>query len=391
MMRNIGNKRSIIIFFMIMFCMAVIENIKGVIVPQVKDYYQVTSVDISYMLTWSSLAYILFTFYTGNIANRIGQKTTEFLSVSFIVLACITMVLAPNFIVFILGMIFLNAGLALNGVIINSVVPVLAVGAQSVIVNTLHFMYGFGASAGQTVTSIFLGRGQQFQSVYLFLGIVFMLLMVLSLRIHYPETPIRENQELNHLPNKYRDYRFYLMTLAMGLYIFAEIGLGNWLVDYFYSTQGMTEDQAGTYIALFFLFLAIGRLLGGFIIDRIGKFKSIIAGALIGAALIILGLCLKGQAYYLISLAGLFYSIVFPTAVLLISRLFKHDIAFITGKILTFNSIGSMIYNQLVGYVIDGLGFEVAIFMMPLAAILSAGIFYILYRQSQLDRTEEIQ
>lgn len=377
--------RSIAVFFIIMFSMSLIENFKGVIVPQVKQGFEVSSLHISYMLTWSSIAFVTASYFTGNLAKKFSQKTTEFIAILSILFASFLIILARSFITFVLGMMVLNVGLGMNGVILNSVVPVLAQEAKSTIVNRLHFMYGLGATLGQMVTGFLLGQGLAFQKIYIATAVLFAVLLWLSTTISYPEDPdlIIQSDQAPTDHSIYRDPKFYLMTLAMGLYVFAEIGLGNWLVDYLNVTQNMGEDQAGFYIALFFFFLAMGRLFGGNLVDKLGKFQAIIFAILLGASLVLMGLILAGPFYFLISLAGLFYSIVFPTSIVLISQIFDRDISQTTGKILTFNSLALMVYNQLVGWVTDGLGFHISIYLLPTSAILAAVLYFILYKLSQ--------
>lgn len=372
-------RKTMMTLFCVMFLASVTENIKGIIIPQLRTRFWLSATDISYMLTSASIAYIMATFFAGNLVNRWGQRRIELLALWLMLISCLEMAWAPDFLFFIIGMVLLNIGLALNGVILNSAIPLLAIESKSKTVNRLHFMYGLGATMGQSLAALALGQGFHYPQIFISLALPLIILSLASRKAQYPQVALPELDDPQLSSHPYRDRRFYLLTLAMGLYIFAEIGLGNWLVDYLHVTQDMAESQAGQYISLFFLALALGRFFGGPLVDRLGAFPSLIIACVSGASCVILGLMIGGPAYYLISLAGLCYSIVFPTAVVLISEIFHHDIAKITGQILTFNSLGSMIYNQAVGWTTDHWGFQRSIYLMPIAALLSALLFYLLW------------
>lgn len=377
------HRKTVQVLFWVMFFASVTENIKGIIIPQLRARFTLSASEISYMLTCASIAYILATFFAGNLVNRWSQRRVEVGALLIMVLSCLTMAWASSFIFFILGMVLLNVGLALNGVILNSAVPLLAGDRKSQTVNRLHFMYGFGATSGQLLAALALGQGLTYPALFRSLALPLILLSTLARPLTYPKINFPEYDDQPLGKSQFHDPRFYLLTLAMGLYIFAEIGLGNWLVDFLHVSQEMPAGQAGIYISLFFLALAVGRFFGGAVVERVGAYASLVTACLLGASCVILGLVFGGGAYYLISLAGLFYSIVFPTAVVIISEIFHRDLAKITGQILTFNSLASMIYNQLVGWITDSWGFRYSIFLMPLAAILAALLFYLLWQKQK--------
>ncbi|WP_164470895.1 MFS transporter [Vaginisenegalia massiliensis] len=379
--------RASLTLFILMFSVAFVENIKGVIIPQIKASYHLNATNISFMLTLSALAYVGATYLAGEIIESFGRKWTEALGIGLAALGCAIMGFSPSFSIFILGMIILNIGFGFNGVIINVVMPAMFVTYQSIAVNGVHFMYGFGATVGQRLAGYLIGQGWTFSMMYRYLMGIMAVLALLACFIYYPKVNSDEAKESSAPPlNPYRQPYFWLFVSAMSLYVFAETGLGNWLVDYLKVTQKMGENQGSQYIATFFMLLALGRLMGGWVVDRLGKLRSIIGGSIIGSVLIVVGILLKGPGYYCVSLAGLFYSIVFPTSVLMISQVFKHRVSYMTSKILTLTFAGSMILNQLVGWVTDQLGFNWSIYMMPVAGLTAAVIYLVI--QARLQATK---
>jgi fucose permease len=103
--------------------------------------------------------------------------------------------------------------------------------------------------------------------------------------------------------------------------------------------------------------------------------RSVIGGMLIGVLCVTVGLLSGSRWLPLISLAGLFYSIVFPTMLVTISSNFPRSRAQAISLILTGTSALLMVYNQLLGLLADKIGYGLSIYLIPLATVLSIVFF----------------
>ena len=84
----------------------------------------------------------------------------------------------------------------------------------------------------------------------------------------------------------------YCYIFALGLYLATEYGIGNWFVNYMSEGFNLDADKRSLYIALFFGTETVGRLFGGFIVDRLGYFKSILIYGCIASILVTIGITL---------------------------------------------------------------------------------------------------
>lgn len=376
---------SAISIFMMMFIFAIIENTKGVLIPQIKEQFGINSTQVSFMLTSGSIFYILGTFFIGKISEKTGQKNSEILGILIMMASCLTISFSPNYFVFLLGMMGFNIALSINGVVSNVIISVMFLPIAHIVIGMLHFMYGVGAMIGQKGTGIVIENGFTFRNLYLWLIVLLVILLILVVTSKYPEPEIHE-EEIPVNTNILKNPVIILFALSIGFYVFAEQGLAVWLVDYLKSVYSMTENNSSTYMATFFLLLAIGRLIGGFVVRKVGEFKTLFICITTGFLLIITSIIIGPKGLFLISLAGFFYSIVYPTVVVLISKNFKNRISYITGLILTFSSIINMLMNQLMGTLTDFVGYKTTIFLIPLSAVVSITMLFLLKNKIEAKR-----
>ncbi|MEN8434491.1 hypothetical protein NX821_001675 [Clostridium septicum] len=152
----------------------------------------------------------------------------------------------------------------------------------------------------------------------------------------------------------------------------AEQSTGRWLPGFIkISYSNLNESQIASYISLFFVSLTLGRLIGGFIAEKLGEIKTVIIFSISGGILFILGLLLGKNGLYIISLSGFFFSIIFPTLVIIVGNTFKISTAYTTGVIISFAGIVNTSMNLALGFLSDLIGIEKAIFLVPIAILMT--------------------
>ncbi|HCL49554.1 MAG TPA: MFS transporter, partial [Clostridiaceae bacterium] len=159
---------------------------------------------------------------------------------------------------------------------------------------------------------------------------------------------------------------------------------GKWLINYIMNNfNGFTEANSSNYTFIFFAVFSVGRLLGGFVVEKFGYFKTVIKSMIAAFLLFTAGILLKEKGLFLISLSGLFFSIVYPTVVLTINSVFKKNTAYITGIIIPLASVVTMIIGFLFGYMNDKLGTYITFFMIPLCILISLTSISVLNKKVQ--------
>jgi fucose permease len=160
--------------------------------------------------------------------------------------------------------------------------------------------------------------------------------------------------------------RLYGLVMATTFYVGAEVGFLGWLPYYLSNVKGVSDNIVPYYISAFFVLMMAGRLLGGFIADRIGYELSIIIGAGLGGTLMIIAQLGPAGWGWIFAIIGLFFSLVFPTFVAMASSDFDKSAGTVIGYLTSAAGVGAIVTSWFMGILGEWYGFQFA-FIMPVA------------------------
>lgn len=369
--------------FMMMILAAVSENTRGVFIPSFKENFSVNDTKIGFMLTIGSIGYIAFTYLGGALSEKIGQKKVINIGILVMILSLVVLSFSKDYKVFIIGMVLINCGLGFISIAINTIIPIMFISMQTLIMNLVHFSYGLGSSLGQWGSGKLIFKGVSFRSIYLAVAIAYALMLIVAWFIKIPETHKEKKETSISLTKALSNKIVIFYILALGFYIFAEIGTGNWFVNYMETNFNFDENKSSIYISMFFAIFTVGRLLGGFVVERFGYINVVIKSLVIGFSIYILGILLGEKGAFVISIAGLFFSIAFPTIVGTLSKVFKSNSSYITGVIITFATSINMLLNLLMGIANDNLGTSIAFYLIPLSLLVSIIFLFLVHKETK--------
>ncbi|MCY6485918.1 MFS transporter [Clostridium aestuarii] len=362
-----------------MILLAMCDNVRGPFIPTLKKEFMVNNKGIAAMITACSLGFVIFTFVGGILCEKIGQKKVFMIGFIFIIFSLTGLHFCNSFATLIIELFLLNIGQALIAMGANTIIPVLAVSFQAIIMNLTHFCYGLGATFTQRFTGIMLHNGVTWKKIYLIIAIISFIIFIGFMFVEIPEThKAKQDDKINHsyiLKNKL----IYFYMIALGFYVAAEINTGNWFINFMYDVYNFNENQGSFYTALFFGTFTIGRLLGGFVVEKFGYIKTVLISIIIAFLLYIFGLFIGESGIIIISVSGLFFAITFPTIVLTISKVFKNNVSYITGLIVMVASCIAMIINILIGTLNDAIGVYKTYYIIPICLLICVVFTYLIY------------
>ena len=310
---------ALIILFIVMIVAGITENSKGIFVPGFKEYFLIGDKEISYMLMGTSLTYMIANFFGGYLCEKLGQKLVLTTGIIILMVSLVMMSISQSFLVFAIWIAINSAGLGFAGISGNTLLPVIVLSFQSLAMNLMHFFYGFGSTLGQRSFGFLLDKGVSWRQLYIIVAVAIGLIFLILFFIPFPEVRnVKEDKKLS-IKEIFSNKLIILYMIALGTYVAAEICTSNWLVNYLVESYSLGENSASVYLSAFFLIFALGRLFGGFVVERLGSFKTVIASLTIALILFTGGLVFGEGALFLIALSGLFFAITFPTV---ISRFF---------------------------------------------------------------------
>ena len=384
-MKNKNNYVVIVFIFMLMALNAMAENTRGIFIPYFKSDFSVDNTGIGLMLFIGSLAYILFSYIGGILCEKIGQKRVIMLGVSFLILSLMLLSVVDSYIGFLIGMFIMNIGLSLASIAINTVVPVLLISYQATLMNLIHFCYGVGGASGQAISGVLISRGFTWRNIYLGISILFVILLISFSFIKMPHTHKHNLGNKISILNVLKNKVVFFYVFALGFYVFAEIATTSWLVNYIKDNYKYDSSKSAFYSVMFLVIFSIGRLVGGFIVEKLGALKTTMGSLIIAVSLFTFGLIIGENGLIVISISGFFFAITYPTVVLTISKVFKQNTSYITGIIVTLTSSVNMILNLVIGKLNDKIGTYFAFYMIPICLIISIIFIYLIYINTKGD------
>lgn len=360
-----------ILIYLVMVIAAIAEGLINIFTVPIKIEFSITDTNLSVMFMFGTLAYLICNYIGGALCEKIGQKKLILIGLIGAILTNLIQAWSPNFIIFTIAFALIQAFLGLMSIATNTVIPVLWITGQAIAMNLTHFAYGVGLSASQKLSGMLMVDGFSWRTIYIGSAILTLIVFIIFIFI---KLPIYKQEKEEKLPITIilKDKLVWFFFIGLGFYILAEQGTGRWLPTFIESSyKNINESNIASYVSIFFLLLTIGRLVGGFIVEKIGAMRTVKLFSFIGGVIFIVGLILGEKGLYIVSIAGFFFSIMFPTVVVIVSNTFKRSTAYITGIIIALASVVNMLVNLLLGVVSDLIGIKFAIFIVPISIFIT--------------------
>jgi MFS transporter, FHS family, L-fucose permease len=367
--------------YLMFFMFAMTTDSVGLIIPQVIAEFHLSMTLAGGLQYGSMLGIAGAGLGLGFLADRIGRKRTILMGLALFALTAFVFPAAGSFaailmLVMVAGAaigIFKTGALALVGDISSSAVRLTST------MNMVEGFFGVGAIVGPLLVAQLIGRGVSWRWLYVVAGVLCVVLFGIAARARYPAAPQAARQARNLLstlrlvPNRYA----LGFSLAAFAYVVVECAIYVWMPTLLAGLHGAGKELVAYALPAFFVMRAFGRFLGAWLLHHIDW-----SGALAIAATAILG-CFAGSAVggvgvalYLLPLAGLFMSIMYPTINSKGIGCFPTaDHGTVAGIILFFTCAGAFLGPLAMGLVSDACGGAQYgfLFATAVSALLAAG------------------
>jgi fucose permease len=251
---------------------------------------------------------------------------------------------------------------------LNTIVPLLKVAYFGVIMNTLHFFYGVGATFTQRLSGFLIDNNVSWRNIFVAFALMYLSAIIVYFFVEQPPRKVLESHK-----QKFKKFELPLIAMfiiALGFYVAAEIQTANWLLNYLKETYQFTSNDGSFYVAFFFGALSVGRLFGGYILEKIGYLRGIIISSSIALVLYSIGL-LNENTLIVLSISGLFFAIVYPTTVLVLQRFFEDNAERAVAIVTMTASFVNMGIGALIGVLNDQIGPKLSFVSIPVSLFVS--------------------
>ena len=340
-------------------------TIIGATLPKILADFHWDYLAAGIVLGAGAVTYFLSTFAAGHLIKHWGPKPTILLGLVLDVVGLSFFATSPD----PLGNALLSAliGLGQGAVEVGVNWATLRIDTHHTgrPMNLMHGAFAVGAILGPLAVGLLMQSGLAWTVVYRGMAVIFALLAVLTA---FTRLPPAEPSSAEHDEARERlsaNPAYWLSFVALFLYVGVELGVSNWVAEYFVAVFAYAPDASAMLVSLFWLGLLAGRF-GVPLLYKGSRHDAVLVGlsALATAAIILL--TLLGHATpspvvinigkALVFLAGLGCSIYYPTVITLLGKCFPHAQSQVIGFAATGGGIGAFVFPFLMSAIAQNWG-----------------------------------
>jgi MFS family permease len=380
------------------------ENIKGPAIPKMQIEFGLDELQVGFLLAINSIGFLLACSFTGAFSSKFGIKLTSLLAFGLMAISGVFIYFSSNFELFSVSYFIMYLGNGMLEIALAILAARVFTKNTGLMMNLSHFFYGLSSTAAPLMAAGLMGISF-FGSVEL--GWKGMYLLMLSLCIipmipacftHFPkDTATVENR----LPIKsfLKDRVAWFIIIILSFGVIAELSIAGWLVNFLERSYHWSSAEASSMLSIFFLCFMVGRLLLGFVTDKIGFMRSIIIFSALAGVSTILATIFGPSGVWLYAVSGFGIAPVYPTIMALLARRYPNGIDAAITVTVTIMGIVVVIANLFLGVIIEffkqmftnmlgaemGLmrGFQAGFIFIGVCALLCSVFSIVLYRYLQ--------
>ncbi len=373
---------------LLFFMMGFITCLNDILIPYLKLIFTLNYTQVMLINTCFFGAYFVMSIPAGTLVERMGYKKGMILGFVLAAIGAFLFLPAAAYKAYglFLGALFILAtGIVLLQVAGNPFVA--ALGSPETSSARLVFSQAFN-SLGTTIAPFFgtylilsnlpdldqaTGASVDPSAVEIPYLIIGGLLVLIALGVSFIKLPdLRAGKNDENSTHRLFDFpHLVLGVIGIFVYVGAEVAIGSFLINYIgqADVMGLSEQEAGHYVAYYWGGAMVGRFLGSALM-RVVKAQHLLVLQSVGAALcVLLSIMSNGSlAMYSILAVGLFNSIMFAT----IFTLAIKEVGSYTDKasgILCTAIVGGALIPLIQGALADNFGLKLA-FFLPLLCYL---------------------
>ena len=262
---------SLVVAFFGFVLVGISGGAAGVLLPSLSAYYHVDNAVIGLLFILSSTGYFLAALNGGLLVERLGLRRFLLLGTVIVAIGVFGFSLEPPFALALVAEFLIGWGIGMQETGLN--IYITAQPRHATLLNYLHAFYGVGALIGPIGASVLLAVRWGWNSVYLFLGGLSLVLLLGFMAITAFKLPANERKE-NEKPvegNVLRAALIYpavwLAALFLLVYVGVEVSLGNWSYTFLLNARQQGTVTAGWIVSGYWLGLTLGR----FVLQRLAE------------------------------------------------------------------------------------------------------------------------
>lgn len=334
------------------------ENIKGPAIPRIQADFAIDELQIGTLLAFNSLGFLLACSFTGVLTSKYGIKLASILAFGTMVLSGVLIYISNNYLFFSASYFLMYIGNGLLEIALAILAARVFTKNTGFMMNLSHFFYGLSSTAAPIMAAGLMGVNM-FGNELGWRGMYFLMLalciipLIPAIYSNFPKDSAAAEEKIP-LKVFLKDRAAWLITLILSLGVIAELSIAGWLVNFLEKSYHWSSTSSSVMLSVFFLCFMLGRLLLGFVTDKIGFMTSLIIFSAVAGVATIVATILGPAAIWLYAVAGFGIAPIYPTVMALLAKRYPNGIDAAISVTVTLMGIAVVIGNFLIGAIIDG-------------------------------------
>jgi fucose permease len=384
--------RTVLLFIIIyatMFLFGLVENIKSVSFPLIKTEFGAAYDSQGGLVSMTWFGYVIFCLAGSLFLHRFGTKKAVLAGYVLVAVGAVATLAAPTFWAAGLALLVVNAGFGFFEVGANALGTVVFTARAALLMNLMHFFYGFGAILGPKTAGLMTDSlGFSWQQVYLVILIPVILVFFFILFTRFngqngQESAAEAPARVSFL-SALRSPVVWLFCLTLGFMEVIEFGAANWGGLYLQDVYGLDPRVVGaSFVSMFYILFTLSRLFSGLAIERIGYIRSLYFALAASIFLLFVGFSLGERGIWVLPFTGIFIAIMWPTIIAVAMQVFGPDAPAVTSVIITVSGAVNGVFQFVIGLTNQYIGPAWGYRSSLLYGVLALYLLYQLSRQIQ--------
>ena len=332
----------------------------------------------------SAVTYFLSSFLSGRILKKIGPKATILIGLTSCVVGLAFFAATPSFLLNLLLNALVGTGQGLIEPTVNWAALRMDEKSTSRPMNLMHGAFAIGAVVGPIVLGFIMASGLSWTLLFRAISVLFAVLGIVLSIMPFAKlgSAVQESAGGKAGADLRRNPAYWLGFSCLLLYVGAELGISNWIAEYFVRIFAADPAFASLTVSLFWVGLLAGRF-GVPAIYRGSRQESVLVASSMLLVASTVGLCAIGFAAQagaalwapaaFTFLAGLGCSIIYPTVISLVGISCKDAQAEAISFSVAGGGVGLFAFPFLMSWISQAYGIKIGFASYAVIAALTAG------------------
>ena len=344
--------------FLSFFVFGFTDNLKGPTLPSMIHELNIDYGTSGNIFFGEYFGFVITSLLAGILADRFGLRVILILAGGLLAAGVAGYSTFSNTMVLTISLFSVGLGLGAIELGANATIVQIHPEKTGLYLNLMAVLHGVGSLIAPLFAGWLLGLDVSWRAIYRWDILLIGLFVLLFLFLQFPKSQAKNNSiDFKNIPNFAFKGILPWFYAAIAFYVAAEIGVGSWLVTFLQDTRSQSILASNQSLSLFFGLLTLGRLVGGFIVHRLGYLRSILFASIASLICVSLGTLTTLSIFFPIT--GFFFSIIFPTFTAAVSEDLKENTNTILGVLFTFAGIGGLLGPWIIAWASDLFGLKI--------------------------------